>query len=92
MTPYIPEKNVSFAFKIVIIGAPGVGKTCLFNRYCFNSFNMNTDMTIGINFHSTYLRVKYKDGIENEAIVANSIFDFGAQARFIPLIPKFVDP
>lgn len=91
MTPYIPEKNVSFAFKIVIIGAPGVGKTCLFNRYCFNSFNMNTDMTIGINFHSTYLRVKFKDGIENETFVANSIFDFGGQARFKPLIPKFID-
>lgn len=91
MTPYIPEKKVSFAFKIVIIGAPGVGKTCLFNRYCFNSFNMNTDMTIGINFHSTYLRVKFKDGIENEIFVANSIFDFGGQARFKSLIPKFID-
>ena len=91
MTPYIPEKNVSFAFKIVIIGAPGVGKTCLFNRYCFNSFNMNTDMTIGINFHSTYLRVKFKDGIKNDTFVANSIFDFGGQARFKPLIPKFID-
>ena len=92
MTPYIPdEKNVSFSFKIVIIGAPGVGKTCLFNRYCFNSFDMNTDMTIGINFHSTFLRVKVKGEIENETLVANSIFDFGGQARFKSLIPKFID-
>ena len=92
MTPYIPEENkVSYSFKIVIIGAPGVGKTCLFNRYCFNSFDMNTDMTIGINFHSTFLRVKVKDGIDNETLVANSIFDFGGQARFKPLIPKFID-
>ncbi|TFG02719.1 MAG: GTP-binding protein [Promethearchaeota archaeon] len=92
MTPYIPdEKNVSYSFKIVIIGAPGVGKTCLFNRYCFNSFDMNTDMTIGINFHSTFLRVQVKDGNENETFVANSIFDFGGQARFKSLIPKFID-
>ena len=91
MTPYIPEKNVSYGFKIILIGASGVGKTCLFNRYCFNSFSMNTDMTIGINFHSTFLRVKVKDGTENETFVANSIFDFGGQARFKPLIPKFID-
>ncbi|MFX1392664.1 MAG: Rab family GTPase [Promethearchaeota archaeon] len=89
--PYKPEEEVSYAFKIVIMGAPGVGKTCLFNRYCFNSFNRNTDMTIGINFHSTYLRIKFKEGIENESIVVNSIFDFGGQERFKPLISKFID-
>ncbi|MFX0186877.1 MAG: Rab family GTPase [Candidatus Hodarchaeota archaeon] len=89
--PYIPEEKVSYAFKIVILGAPGVGKTCLFNRFCFNSFKMNTDMTIGINFHSTYLRIKFKDGTKDETFVVNSIFDFGGQERFKPLIPKFID-
>ncbi|MFW9899421.1 MAG: Rab family GTPase [Candidatus Thorarchaeota archaeon] len=89
--PYIPEEKVSYAFKIVILGAPGVGKTCLFNRFCFNSFKMNTDMTIGINFHSTYLRIKFKDGAKDETFVVNSIFDFGGQERFKPLIPKFID-
>ena len=91
MTPIkIPEEEIGFVFKIVIIGAPGVGKTCLFNRYCFNSFNMNTDMTIGINFHSTYLRIKYNDE-DKETYVANSIFDFGGQARFKSLIPRFIE-
>lgn len=89
--PYIPEEKVSYAFKIVILGAPGVGKTCLFNRFCFNSFKMNTDMTIGINFHSTYLRIKFNDGAKDETFVVNSIFDFGGQERFKPLIPKFID-
>ena len=89
--PYIPEEKVSYAFKIVILGAPGVGKTCLFNRFCFNSFKMNTDMTIGINFHSTYLRIKFKDGVRDETFVVDSIFDFGGQERFKPLIPKFID-
>ena len=89
----IPEEEVGFGFKIIIVGAGGAGKTALFNRYCFNSFNMNTKMTIGISFHSTYLKVKYRNGTGNyeEKYVINSIFDFGGQERFRPLIPKFLE-
>jgi len=88
----IPEEEIAYNFKIVILGEGGVGKTCLFNRYCFNSFNMNTKLTIGIDFQSTYLRIKLNNGIEpQEKYVANSIFDFGSQERFRPLIPKFVE-
>ena len=53
------EKEVIFTFKIVIIGAGGVGKTCLFNRFCFNSFNFDTSQTIGLSFHSMDLKVDY---------------------------------
>jgi small GTP-binding protein len=88
----IPEENISYAFKIVLIGAPGVGKTCLFNRYCFNSFDMNTKMTLGVSFHSTYLRIKFpKTQTKNELYAVNSIFDFGGQERFRPMLPKFLE-
>ena len=88
----IPEEEISYGFKVVIIGAGGVGKTALFNRYCFNSFNMSTKMTIGISFHSAYIRIRLPNHQENtDKIVANSIFDFGGQDRFKPLIPKFLD-
>ena len=88
----ISEENISYAFKIVLIGAPGVGKTCLFNRYCFNSFNMNTKMTLGISFHSTYLRIRFpKDQRRIEQYAVNSIFDFGGQERFRPMLPKFLE-
>jgi small GTP-binding protein len=88
----IPEENISYAFKIVLIGAPGVGKTCLFNRYCFNSFDMNTKMTLGISFHSTYLRIKFPETqSKQERYVVNSIFDFGGQERFRPMLPKFLE-
>lgn len=86
---YIPDEKICYAFKIVILGSGGVGKTCLFNRYCFNSFNVNTDMTIGINFHSTYLKARFEDN--NSKYIVNSIFDFGGQERFKPLIPKFLE-
>ncbi len=88
----VPEEEIAFGFKIVIVGPPAAGKTTLFNRYCFNSFNMDTKMTIGINFQSTYLKVRLRNGTAiEEKYVANSIFDFGGQERFRPLIPKFLE-
>ncbi len=87
-----PKSEVLYTFKIVIIGGGGVGKTCLFNRFCFNSFNFDTSMTIGINFHSINLKIQNKDNPDEliEKGIANSIFDFGGQDRFKPLIPKFI--
>lgn len=86
------EKS-DYGFKITILGGGGVGKTCLFNRYCFNSFSFNTLMTIGINFHSTKLEVfaQLSNNHSKEFTVINSIFDFGGQERFKTLIPKFLD-
>ena len=41
---------------------------------------------------SINLKINHKDGLENlsERYVVNSIFDFGGQERFQPLIPKFL--
>jgi small GTP-binding protein len=87
-----PSNEVLYTFKIVIIGGGGVGKTCLFNRFCFNSFCFDTSMTIGINFHSINLKIRNKEfpNIPLEKSIANAIFDFGGQDRFKPLIPKFI--
>ncbi len=87
------QKSVLFNFKTVICGASSVGKTSLFNRYCFNSFNFDTSPTIGINFHSVYLQIDFSMETDDlkENYVVNSIFDFGGQERFAPLIPKFID-
>lgn len=87
------HKDILFSFKIVICGASSVGKTCLFNRYCFNSFNFDISPTIGINFHSVYLEINTENESEilKENYIVNSIFDFGGQERFTPLIPKFIE-
>lgn len=84
---------VVYNFKVVIIGPVGAGKTCLFNRYCFNSFHSNTKKTIGMNFHSIKLKIQFKERKEGsqETFVINSIFDLAGQARFRPLIKKFID-
>ena len=87
------EKEALYNYKVAICGPAGVGKTCLFNRICFNSFNIDTSLTIGINFHSIYLGIYKKDHLNDskESFVLNSIFDFGGQERFKPLIPRFIE-
>ena len=87
------RKDILYNFKTVICGASAVGKSSLFNRYCFNSFNFDTSPTIGINFHSVYLKINTKKNPDElkENYIVNSIFDFGGQERFAPLIPKFIE-
>ncbi|MFW9879331.1 MAG: Rab family GTPase [Candidatus Thorarchaeota archaeon] len=87
------EKNVLYNFKIVICGASSVGKTCLFNRYCFNSFDFDSSPTVGINFHSVHLKINFKENTDEtkENYIVNSIFDFGGQERFKPLLPRFIE-
>ncbi len=89
---YTQGKEILFTFKTVIVGPPSAGKTCLFNRFCFNSFNFDTSLTIGVNFHSIDLKIRSKDEIKNpkETYNVQSIFDFGGQERFKALIPKFL--
>ena len=86
-------RDVIYSFKIVICGANSVGKTCLFNRYCFNSFDFDTSPTIGISFHSVHLKIYFKENPNEhkENYVVNSIFDFGGQERFKPLLPRFIE-
>ncbi len=88
----IQEKNILFTFKTVIVGPPSVGKTCLFNRFCFNSFNFDTSLTIGVNFHSIDLKIHNIDETDNPKEMYNvlSIFDLGGQERFKALLPKFL--
>ncbi len=89
---YTQEKEILYTFKTVIVGPPSAGKTCLFNRFCFNSFNFDTSLTIGVNFHSIDLKIRSKDEIQSlkELYNVQSIFDFGGQERFKALIPKFL--
>ena len=87
-------KDILFTLKTVIVGPPSVGKTCLFNRFCFNSFDFDTSLTIGLNFHSIDLKIRKIDEMSNSKEPYNvlncSIFDFGGQERIKALLPKFL--
>ncbi|MHA1670859.1 MAG: Rab family GTPase [Promethearchaeota archaeon] len=68
-----------YIFKICLIGNGGVGKTCIARRLCFNSFDVNTKLTIGIDFYTHDLPIIING---EELSLRLSIWDFGGQEQF----------
>jgi Ras-related protein Rab-1A len=65
----------NYLFRICLLGDAGVGKTSLITRFCDNSFNINYNNTIGLDFRVVTL--KYKDIISKV-----HIWDTAGQERF----------
>lgn len=82
-----PEEDIRYQFKIVLLGDGGAGKTALTNRFCFNEFDSDTKLTIGLSFNSFSIPAK-EDGVKIR--IGLSIWDFGGQERFTPLLPQFI--
>ena len=77
-----------YIFKVCLIGAGGVGKTCIARRLCFNTFDADTKMTIGINFYTYDLPVQVNGQKEKLRL---SIWDFGGQERWTQLFPYYIN-
>jgi small GTP-binding protein len=69
----IPEGN--FSVKIIVLGAPGVGKTSLIRRFVDDKFAESYVSTIGVDISRKEVNVS-----EN-CIVNESIWDIGGQAQ-----------
>ena len=80
-------KNQSYIFKICLIGDGGVGKTCISRKLCFNTFSLNTKLTVGIDFYTYQFQIKAKS---DEDIVELSIWDFGGQEQFKTLFRSYI--
>ncbi len=77
-----------YIFKICILGQERVGKTCIAKRLCFNTFDVNTKETLGIEFYTKDLPI-IVDG-EN-TFVRISIWDFGGREQFKKLFPYYIN-
>ena len=71
---------MDYAFKVLLLGDGGVGKTTLIKRYVTGSFDPKTKMSVGVEFHSKFLTV---EGREVQLVV----WDFGGEERFRFIIP-----
>jgi len=87
-----PQKQIIATFKIAIIGGGGTGKTSLLNRYCYNSFDQNSKLTVGTNFSTSYINIRFRNSNSpvSDKYIVDSIFDCGGQSRFHSLIPKML--
>ena len=70
-----------------LIGNGGVGKTCLARRLCFDTFDANTKLTIGIDFYTYDLPIMVEG---EEGFVRLSIWDFGGQEQFKKMFSYYI--
>ncbi|GAG91555.1 unnamed protein product, partial [marine sediment metagenome] len=73
------EDQPYYIFKICLLGKGAVGKTCIARRLCFDTFDANTRLTIGIDFYTYDLPILV-DG--DETFIRLSLWDFGGQEQF----------
>ena len=77
-----------YIFKICILGQERVGKTCIAKRLCFNTFDVDTKETLGIEFYAKDLPIIFNG--EN-TFVRISIWDFGGREQFKKLFPYYIN-
>ncbi|MCK5342737.1 MAG: GTP-binding protein [Candidatus Heimdallarchaeota archaeon] len=82
----LTQDPIRYQFKIILLGDGGSGKTCLVNQFCYNLFK-DTEITIGLTFNSYSIPARESG---RKFRIGLSIWDFGGQQRFKPLLPQFI--
>ncbi|MFX1570721.1 MAG: Rab family GTPase [Promethearchaeota archaeon] len=77
-----------YIFKICLIGSPAVGKTCIARRLCFDTFDFNTQLTIGIDFYTYDIPIIVKG---EKTFVRLTVWEFGGQEQFKKLFRYYID-
>jgi small GTP-binding protein len=73
------EIKPHYILKICILGQGGVGKTCICRRLCYNTFDANTQLTIGVDFYTYDLPILIGG---KKKFIRLSLWDFGGQEQF----------
>ncbi|MFW9998879.1 MAG: Rab family GTPase [Candidatus Hodarchaeota archaeon] len=82
------KEKPSYIFKICILGQERVGKTCIAKRLCFDTFDVNTKETLGIEFYTKDVPVIVNG---DDSFVRLSIWDFGGREQFKKLFPYYIN-
>ena len=84
----VETEEIRYIFKICLVGSGGVGKTCIARRLCFNSFDAQTQLTVGIDFYTYDIPVIVKG---DKVFVRLSVWDFGGQEQFKTLFGYYIN-
>jgi len=85
--PKARARQPDYLFKICLIGDGGVGKTCIARRLCNDTFSLDTQLTVGIDFYTYEFSVIAED---EENLVKLLIWDFGGQEQFKALFQSYI--
>lgn len=77
-----PPFSYDYTFKIILLGEPGVEKTALAQRFCFDLFNPSEKLTVGVDFYVKTIELQGKK-------IKLQIWDVGGDERFKFLIPTY---
>jgi small GTP-binding protein len=77
-----PPFSYDHTFKIILLGEPGVEKTALAQRFCFDLFNPSEELTIGVDFYVKTIELQGKK-------IKLQIWNVGGDERFKFLIPTY---
>jgi Ras-related protein Rab-6A len=75
--------QVSSQCKIVLLGAHGVGKTSIMNRFMYDQFTSQVEITMGVDYFTKSITV-------DDLQVSLSIWDTAGQEQYQSLIPLYI--
>ena len=78
--PKVEERDV----KIILLGEPGVGKTCIINRYINNEFSLDTPSTYGSAYTT---KIILKDNVKYYV----NVWDTSGQERYHSITNLFIN-
>ena len=77
-----PPHSYDHTFKIMLLGEPGVEKTTLAQRFCFDIFNPSERVPVGVDFYVKTIDLHGKK-------IKLQIWNVGGEERFRFLIPPY---
>lgn len=68
--------------KIIVVGEPGIGKSCTIKRYVDDTFDANYKITMGVDFHLKILKMANQ-------VIKLQLWDVAGQERFGPFLKVY---